>query len=132
MPYSDLHQGLLSDGLLAWRFSVIFGNKPWARWCPLILVLINTRTPLKAYIIYFRSFHWSFLSLGTVSQLTTVGRLPQPRAIRGQVTQDFTSNPVYLGLVYVCHAHTFDGLNHLENYVRPLYSYKAVFVSGTN
>ncbi|KAH8831184.1 hypothetical protein DL96DRAFT_1677726 [Flagelloscypha sp. PMI_526] len=33
--------GLLSDGLLAWRFYVIYERKPWAKWIPATLVILN-------------------------------------------------------------------------------------------
>lgn len=36
-------QGLIADGLLAWRFMVIFGRAKWALYLPVIAVVVNAR-----------------------------------------------------------------------------------------
>ncbi|KAI0763678.1 hypothetical protein BC629DRAFT_971410 [Irpex lacteus] len=34
--------GLISDGLLAWRFYVVFGRQRWAFWAPTVAIIVNT------------------------------------------------------------------------------------------
>ena len=56
-PFDQLlnndYQGLLSDGLLAHRFWVIFGKQWWGLYVPMAAILITAREPMTTQNLEF-------------------------------------------------------------------------------
>ncbi|KAI0771376.1 hypothetical protein BC629DRAFT_1595617 [Irpex lacteus] len=63
--------GLISDGLLAWRFYVVYGRHPWALWIPMSMIILNTCLGLAAnfQILAFYSNEQKYLHFYQLSVL---------------------------------------------------------------
>jgi hypothetical protein len=51
LSHTSLFQGLLSDGLLAWRAFVILGRLSWMKWVLIIVISTNFGTLLNERIL---------------------------------------------------------------------------------
>ncbi|KAI0690063.1 hypothetical protein BC835DRAFT_206872 [Cytidiella melzeri] len=49
--------GLISDGLLAWRFYVMYGRKRWAFYGPLVALITNALLGLSGDCLYLSFYH---------------------------------------------------------------------------
>ncbi|KAI0342527.1 hypothetical protein BDW22DRAFT_1429353 [Trametopsis cervina] len=87
--------GLLADGLLAWRFYVIFGRRWWALYCPIIAITLNALLGFAANGTLLSFYHdgsdygsmqavsfkisvawgWFIFAVNTVMTLAIMGRI---------------------------------------------------------